>query len=230
MRRKLKIALVALGCLVAALVILPPIERSLLEQPSCFAFVGAIPPFEDSIVPRLGQIALKHRQKALAQNALSAPRPPYVIVTRISDFNDSEAINILVAQKLANSHSWRVYEANQQFDQSTQIASPDFSPQRIRVLGPSASREFDRLMRKRCLFREPKRVGARPLVWLSIPLVRYYYDGGTRIIEVNDGKRQGVFAQSETAYGIVGALGDRLVRNAIGFDYPPYRDQYTQPN
>jgi hypothetical protein len=233
MRRKLKIALIAMGVIGVGFVVIPPIERALLEQPSCFAFVGMIPPSKEEAAEKekyvnlMGRRAAEQRQKALAQNAIPSPKPPYIIVTRISAFNNVEATNILVAQRYANSDLWRVYEANQKFDQSKSIPAADFTPQPTRVLGYS-SRKLDRLVRKRCLFNEPGVVGIRPRVWFSFP-TNYFYDGESRVIEVNNGKRSGLFAQTGHAYGISGALGDRLVRNAIGFNDPPYRDPETEP-
>jgi hypothetical protein len=234
MRRKLKIALIAIGATAAGLIALPPIETTLLEQPSCLAFVGMIPPSKDEAVERAeyvsltSRLVLEQRQKAVAQNAIPSPKPPYVIVTRTSTFNNVNATNILVALKDARSDTWRVYEANQLFDQSKNIPTADFTQQPTRILGYYASRKLDRLIRKRCLFNEPGVVGIRPRVWFSFPTT-YYYDGESRKIEVNNGKRSGLFAQTGHAYGIAGALGDRLVRNAIGFNYPPYRDPETEP-
>ncbi len=217
MWRKVKIALIALGCLIAALIVIPPIEYALAEQPSCFAFIGMAPSpsaKDDLVLPKAE--ALAARQNAIAQGAIQAPRPPYVIVTRPSI--DGNAMNILVAEeKVAPSpvgkqeRFWRIYEATQAFGPARNLPSSDFTVQPKRVLHRSA---LSRLVRTRCLFDEPA-VAAFPKAWLAMSdRSPKYYDGGYRLIEVNDGELSGYFLQATPPLGISGAIGEHLVRNS----------------
>lgn len=223
MRRKLTIALIVLGGLVAALIVIPPIEDALAEQPSCFAFVGMapLPSVKDELVLAEAE-ALAFRQRAIAQGVIQSPKPPYVIVTRTEI--DGTALNILVAEEKVTPSSlgreerfWRIYEVTQALDPVRNLPSSDFTAQPTRVLHSS---ELSRLVRKRCLFDEPA-VATFPKAWLSMSdHAPKYYDGGYRLIEINDGERSGYFHQANRPLGITGAMGQHLVRNAIGFSYP----------
>ena len=223
MRQKLKIALIALGCLVAAVIVVPPIENALVEQPSCFAFVGVapLPGAKDELVLIKAE-ALASRQRAITQSAIQSPTPPYVIVTRTEI--DGTAVNILVAEERVTPASigeeerfWRINEVTQALYPKRNLPSSDFTAQPTRVLHGS---ELSRLVRKRCLFDEPAEA-TFPKAWLAMSdHAPKYYDGGYRLIEINDGERSGYFHQANRPLGITGAIGQHLVHNAIGFSYP----------
>lgn len=238
MGRKSKIVLIGLGAMVAGLIVIPPIEYALVEQPSCLAFIGMVPRKHSPIPTVYKKEALDARQSALAQNVIRAPKPPYVIVTRTIAFGEGAAMDILVAQEETVTNDWgkrrywRIDEANQAFDAATDAPSSTFTAQPTRVLDRS---KLSRLVRKRCLFREPA-IAFFPRAWLAVldPRPRYF-DGGYRFIEVNDGKRTAYFLRGARRVGIVGAIGQHLVHNAIGVSgspnrdgSPPFRDPETE--
>lgn len=208
-RRKAAWAVLIAGC-GAALVLLaaPPVERQLLTEPTCFAFVGMKRSAEP--VPW----AIKVRDLAIAQGAIDRPQPPYVMITSVGA--DADLTNVVLAVKGAA--GWQVSEASQPWDMRTQKILP-FQRLQGWTLDGASQQRLEQLLAKDCLYREPRFVAADPEVHFDLGGPRRVYDPTYRTIEVHDGQRRVAVVQGYSS-GVLGAISDVVLNASHGFLAP----------
>lgn len=183
-----------------------PLERKLLAQPSCLAFAGMKRPSAETV-----PWAIRERDLAIAQGAISRPRPPYVLITSVG----AEAGLTQVVSAVKGAAGWEVSEASQPWDRSTQKLLP-FQRLPQRHLDDASQQRLEKLIAKDCLYREPRFVPADPQVRFDLGVRSRTYDPTYRMIEVHDGARRLAVVQGHTA-GVSGAVGDLVLAGSRGF-------------
>lgn len=200
------VLLAVVGFLVLAL---PPLERKLMEQPSCFAFIGMKrEPHERWVSDDELRVSLNGE---LADAGLERPKPPYVII--VLSGGEVGWQNVIVAARSAD--EWKVSEAGRPWIRSEQKLL-GFQPLPSRTLSRADGRRLDELLSKRCLYGEPTRVSSDPDVLFSLVGPGMTYDFVHRTIEVNNGEKSHLVVQGQ-ASGINGAVSELLLRDARGF-------------
>lgn len=178
---------------------LPPVEMALLEQPSCFAYIGLRQPRFDAPSDEALRSPLN---RAIRQGALQRPKPPYVIVTRFG--GEVEFENVMVATR--SGEGWQVAEAGRPWKTSAKKLL-DFQPLPTRTLSRADGERLEKLLSQGCLYTEPRHVPINAEVHFSPASRTRTYDYMSTMIDVNDGTRSHLVVQ-DLPSGFNGAVSN----------------------